>query len=290
MRKAEPEVLAPDVDRKALRQAVVAYLQTVKETTAARITAAVGMQDHPSMVVDELNAMRTDALVECEKKKGRGAEYWYWLTSAAMATEIAAPAMSPEAGEPDPAQELDDLPARTDNYAAAVEQIHATCRDAGIPAGKVTDRVEGMACRLKAEMERCAAMEAEFKPIRADYHSAGDILGEITGDCDSPRDLWELAKEAQKKIEGLTADLATMRQAREVLLERMTAEPAVDVKDAAKGYLVRAPKRKPRIVTKAETAVAAAMAAARNGSGRGEVFALVPIGTARRGAEWRETK
>lgn len=55
----------------------------------------------------------------------------------------------------------------------------------------------------------------------------------------------------------------------------------------AAGYLVRTPKRKPRITTTQETAVAAALAAARNGSGRGEVFALVPVGKAVRGAEWR---
>jgi hypothetical protein len=55
----------------------------------------------------------------------------------------------------------------------------------------------------------------------------------------------------------------------------------------AAGYLVRAPKRAPRITAKQETAVAAALAAARNGSGRGEVFALVPVGKAVRGAEWR---
>lgn len=60
-----------------------------------------------------------------------------------------------------------------------------------------------------------------------------------------------------------------------------------DDRYTAAGYLVRAPKRKPRITTTQETAVAAALAAARNGSGRGEVFALVPVGKAVRGAEWR---
>lgn len=53
------------------------------------------------------------------------------------------------------------------------------------------------------------------------------------------------------------------------------------------GYLVRAPKRPLRTFSQPELAQAAAMAAARNGSGRGEVFALVPVGRAVRGAEWR---
>ncbi|MCK2097253.1 hypothetical protein [Thauera aromatica] len=53
------------------------------------------------------------------------------------------------------------------------------------------------------------------------------------------------------------------------------------------GYLVRAPKRPLRTFAKSESAQSAALAAARNGSGRGEVFALVPVGRAVRGAEWR---
>jgi len=52
-------------------------------------------------------------------------------------------------------------------------------------------------------------------------------------------------------------------------------------------YLVRAPKRRLRAYRNADSAQAAALAAARNGSGRGEVFALVPVGKAVRGAEWR---
>lgn len=89
---------------------------------------------------------------------------------------------------------------------------------------------------------------------------------------------------------NLASELATERQARMALQEQMNADPGIDVKDAAVGYLVKAPKRKPRLLTKPESAVSAAMAAARNGSGRGEVFALVPVGRAVRGAEWRDAE
>lgn len=61
----------------------------------------------------------------------------------------------------------------------------------------------------------------------------------------------------------------------------MNGEEAVDVKDAAKGYLVCAPKRKPVKLGKAESAVARAKAAAK-ATGRCEVFALVPVGIATR--------
>jgi len=46
-------------------------------------------------------------------------------------------------------------------------------------------------------------------------------------------------------------------------------------------------KRKPRYVTQPERARDAALAAVRAGAGRAEVLAVVPVGVARRGAEWR---
>ncbi len=58
---------------------------------------------------------------------------------------------------------------------------------------------------------------------------------------------------------------------------------------ATAAYLVRIPKRKPVIRHSHNAAVDLAMAAARNGAGMGMVFALVHVGTARRGAEWAES-
>ena len=67
----------------------------------------------------------------------------------------------------------------------------------------------------------------------------------------------------------------------------LNAEEPIDVKDAAIGYLIKAPKRAPKLITKPESARKAALAAARN-CGRADVLALVPIGKAVRGAEWKE--
>lgn len=86
------------------------------------------------------------------------------------------------------------------------------------------------------------------------------------------------------EIEHLRSELASERQAHEALQEQ---SDAVDVKDAAVGYLVRVTKRKPRYVTQPERARDAALAAVRAGAGRAEVLAVVPVGVARRGAEWR---
>ena len=55
----------------------------------------------------------------------------------------------------------------------------------------------------------------------------------------------------------------------------------------AAGYLVRASKRKPRTLLDKDKARDAALSSIRAGAQRAEVFALVPIGQARRGAEWR---
>ena len=57
--------------------------------------------------------------------------------------------------------------------------------------------------------------------------------------------------------------------------------------DTAAGYLVRASKRKPRTLLDKDKARDAALSSIRAGAQRAEVFALVPIGHARRGAEWR---
>lgn len=54
----------------------------------------------------------------------------------------------------------------------------------------------------------------------------------------------------------------------------------------AAGYLVRASKRKPRTLLDKDKARDAALSSIRAGAQRAEVFALVPVGQARRGAAW----
>lgn len=59
---------------------------------------------------------------------------------------------------------------------------------------------------------------------------------------------------------------------------------------APAGYLITAPKRAPRRFTSDATARATALKAVRAGAARADVFALIPVGTARRGAEWTDPK
>jgi hypothetical protein len=104
--------------------------------------------------------------------------------------------------------------------------------------------------------------------------------GRITADLQAAL---KSRSQAINESDRLRAELAAERQAREALQE----QDGVDVKDAAVGYLVRVTKRKPRYVTKPERARDAALAAVRAGADRAEVLAVVPVGVARRGAEWR---
>lgn len=110
-------------------------------------------------------------------------------------------------------------------------------------------------------------------------------------DMTRERDLLKAENLALKTSEGATpgfsAELATERQAREALQEQ---SDAVDVKDAAVGYLVRVPKRAPILRRKPESARSAALSAVRAGAARAEVLAVVPVGTARRGVEWQSTE
>lgn len=70
---------------KPLRDQIVAYLAGRDQATLKQIAAATSERDFPSRVTTELNKLRTDALVECEKKKGKN-ELWYWLAAPAQAT------------------------------------------------------------------------------------------------------------------------------------------------------------------------------------------------------------
>lgn len=64
-----------------LRPRIAAHLKQAGEATQADIIKALGMADFPSRVTKELNAMRTDALLEAERK-GKGPDLTYWLTTS----------------------------------------------------------------------------------------------------------------------------------------------------------------------------------------------------------------
>ena len=91
-------------------------------------------------------------------------------------------------------------------------------------------------------------------------------------------------------ISKLKAENEEMRSQLEALQrEAMRGATCLSGQDryTAAGYLVRASKRKPRTLLDKDKARDAALSSIRAGAQRAEVFALVPVGQARRGVEWR---
>jgi hypothetical protein len=139
------------------------------------------------------------------------------------------------------------------------------------------DRLEAKDAELLAQAKVVIDLRNRLDALTQQWEAD---TGRITADL---RAALESRSQVINEADRLRAELATERQAREALQE----QDGVDVKDAAVGYLVRVTKRKPRYVTKPERARDAALAAVRAGAGRAEVLAVVPVGVARRGAEWR---
>lgn len=304
-----------------LRDQIIAFLKSCDEATLKQIAAATTERDFPSRVTTELNKMRTDALVECAKKNGKN-EMWYWLaTSQADQSGTSRPAVTHNTGS-----SASVSASATPAEGAAVQPQPAPAAPAEVSTAGPAAEDDTPALSVLAAAEN-AMLRSELAKADADLQQIHALLAHrVSGPID-PNDLGEVecAEKAAEMIDeavdeiskALTAvrekDDELLAQARVVvdlraqLGEERTARQALQEqidelqRDAMRGasllsggdrytaacYLVRAPKRPMRIFNKAEAAQAAAMAAARNGSGRGEVFALVPTGRAVRGAEWR---
>jgi hypothetical protein len=89
--------------------------------------------------------------------------------------------------------------------------------------------------------------------------------------------------------EECTARQSLQEQIEHLQREAMRGDTCLSGQDryTAAGYLVRASKRKLRTLLDKDKARDAALSSIRAGAQRAEVFALVPVGHARRGAEWR---
>lgn len=87
----------------------------------------------------------------------------------------------------------------------------------------------------------------------------------------------------------LIEELKSQIETKDRIIESMSEEAtqSKEVKEAAIGYLIRVPGKRSLIRSKPEGAHAAAMSSAR-AHGRADVLALIPVGKAVRGAEWRD--
>ena len=125
-----------------------------------------------------------------------------------------------------------------------------------------------------------AALTGAYQMALANLQARGELHLEMQDALNKRDD--ELLKQA-----GVIVDLRGQIEA--LQREAMRGASLLSGIDryTAAGYLVRASKRKPRTLLDKDKARDAALNSIRAGAQRAEVFALVPIGQARRGVEWR---
>ena len=125
-----------------------------------------------------------------------------------------------------------------------------------------------------------AALTGAYQMALANLQARGEQFLEMQ-DALNKRDA-ELLNQAALVV-NLRSSIETMQR------EAMRGATCLSGQDryTATGYLVRASKRKPRTLLDKDKAREAAMSSIRAGATLAAVYALVPIGCARRGVEWR---
>lgn len=143
---------------------------------------------------------------------------------------------------------------------------------AGDPSGKLMqdELVQHIAGVVKERDDLRERLDAQIQQWQTD-------TGRLAADL---RAAMESRSRAINEADRLRAELAAERQAREALQEQSGVIQAA-------GYVLKAPKRLWRSCRNESSAKSIAMAAARRGF-RIKAFALVPIGEASPGAEWRD--
>lgn len=148
---------------------------------------------------------------------------------------------------------------------------------------------------LRGKLAKAAADLQQIHTLLA-HRVAGPVdpsdLGEV--ECaEQAADMIDDAADEISRLSNLLGEERTARQALEGQLEALQREAMRGAtlmsgqdRYAAAGYLVRASKRKPRTLLDKDKARDAALSSIRAGAQRAEVFALVPVGQARRGAAW----
>lgn len=166
---------------------------------------------------------------------------------------------------------LADLQARTDSLSAACSALGAIGDRLDVDSGTggcgpILDAIDLKDGEVADLQHKINMQDAElFKQAGVVVDLRNQLGAERTARQALQEQIDELQREAMRGASLLSGD------------DRYTAA----------GYLVRAPKRKPRTLQAEDKAREAALGAIRAGAPRAEVFALVPVGHARRGAEWR---
>lgn len=207
---------------KPLRAQILDFLAGRAEATLKQIAAATSERDFPSRVTTELNKMRTDALVECEKKKGKN-ELWYWLASPSSAVPDSQPAVEQNTGSS--AEDASATPAS----GAAVQPQSAPAAAASLSAATAAaDDIQPPQYDPNS-VAFSASMDAEQEQLRAHLHLIGVLadIREAVGDPEGKLmqdELIERVRETARARAIAQVDLDTIRATLRPLV--YTGDPA----------------------------------------------------------------
>lgn len=218
-----------------------------------------------------------------------------------IGSETKPPQYDPDSVSFDPAKRADANIKRAEDaehdLAGALQVIYDIRKAIGDPTGKIMlgDLAKHISEIYKlGEAHKLACMSWEKSMMQAvgedGVSSVVAAIEKIKNEATRTAEFHAELDRHRAATTNLVSELATERQARLALQEQMDADPGVDIKDAAAGYVMLASKRKPRRITRPESARDAAISAIRAGAQRAEVFALVPIGRALRGAVWKDAQ
>jgi len=142
---------------------------------------------------------------------------------------------------------------------------------------KLSFALRTMDMLIEAQHAYISVQDRRIASLSAIANSADNRINSLVNDVTSTR---RSLGDALNEADRLRAELATERQAREALQEQAGTVEAV-------GYFVTSASHGPRYFSKRENAIRDAMKNARLGWCTRVIPAGKPIGTARRGAEWR---
>ncbi len=209
---------------KPLRAQILDFLAGRAEATLKQIAAATTERDFPSRVTTELNKMRTDALVECEKKKGKN-ELWYWLASPSSAVCDSQPAVEQNTGSS--AEDASATPASGAAVQAHPAPDHAADVSAAAPvAADVKQQTAEIPPQIPPQIPPpqydprsvafAASTDAEHDQQRAHLHLIG-VLADIRAAVGDPEgrlmqdELVERVRAVAKAGAAANGDLVQIR-------------------------------------------------------------------------------
>lgn len=241
---------------------IIAAIADAGEATDRDLAINTGIE--PLEVAKVLNHLLKSAEVEREKRTG---EYVYWLCADARTPAPAKPA-SPDlvCGE----RRIEALQERADTLN---EVAFAACRELARVAEHLgLDSDDGGADPI----------------IEAINERSERVDRELLAQCALVVELRQRLEAQVKQHATECGHLADKNAALHAQIEHLRAQLVANPNPAGHvGYIMRAAKKKPRTIKDKDKARDAALSAIKAGAQRAEVFALTPVGVARKGVEWR---